>query len=248
MNELATLGTYNDTTLVFTHDKKINLTDMWRAADGTASQRPANWLDLEGTRNFLESLKEKLNVEKTYILEKTRGVGGGTWGHYQVALAYAKYLSPEFHIWCNEVVKERIETQGVPKEALHRFKIPQTLSEALRLAADQAHQLELQAPKVEAYDHFMDTDSVWNLMEGFKSIGLHPKLMINWCCFSGYLRRDRFRVLQAYMTHLTSGIFVKKIRTAKNGNFDQTLITQKGLDYFTRMIKNNEIPAEILVG
>lgn len=32
----------------------------------------------------------------------TRGRNGGTWGHWQVAVAYAKYLSPEFHIQWNE--------------------------------------------------------------------------------------------------------------------------------------------------
>ena len=29
--------------------------------------------------------------------------------HWQIALAYAKYLSPEFHMWCNTVVRERME-------------------------------------------------------------------------------------------------------------------------------------------
>lgn len=38
-----------------------------------------------------------------------RGKGGGTYAHWQLGLAYAKYLSPEFHICCNTVVRERME-------------------------------------------------------------------------------------------------------------------------------------------
>jgi hypothetical protein len=29
--------------------------------------------------------------------------------HWQIALAYAKYQSPEFHMWCNEVVRAHME-------------------------------------------------------------------------------------------------------------------------------------------
>lgn len=41
-------------------------------------------------------------------------------------------------------------------ESKQTFKIPQTLGEALQLAADQAKQLELQAPKVAFVDNLVD--------------------------------------------------------------------------------------------
>lgn len=81
---------------------------MWRAEDGKNSQRPVRWLAQIDTVKFLETLENKLKVPgKDFDLVTTKrgGTNPGTWGHYQVALAYAKYLSPEFHIWCNEVVK-----------------------------------------------------------------------------------------------------------------------------------------------
>jgi hypothetical protein len=42
-------------------------------------------------------------------LETEPGRNGGTWAHWQIALAYAKYLSPEFHMWCNTVVRAHME-------------------------------------------------------------------------------------------------------------------------------------------
>ena len=48
-----------------------------------------------------------------HIIRGTRGRSGATFAHWQIALAYAKYLSPEFHMWCNEVVREKME--GAPR-------------------------------------------------------------------------------------------------------------------------------------
>ena len=57
------------------------------------------------------------------------------------------------------------ESKAVRKSVLHKireleskqaFQIPQTLGEALQLAADQAKQLELQAPKVAFVDNLVD--------------------------------------------------------------------------------------------
>ena len=38
-----------------------------------------------------------------------RGRHGGTWAHWQLALPYARYLSPAFHLWCNTVVRAAME-------------------------------------------------------------------------------------------------------------------------------------------
>jgi len=56
------------------------------------------------------------------------------------------------------------------------IKIPKTYAEALRLAADQAELLELQAPKVEAYEKLMKTEKDMSITEASKHFMLHPKL------------------------------------------------------------------------
>lgn len=57
---------------------------------------------------------------------------------------------------------------GKPEEV---FQIPRTLSEALQLAADQAKQLELQAPKVEAFETYLETDGTMTFTEAAKALG-----------------------------------------------------------------------------
>jgi KilA-N domain len=43
-------------------------------------------------------------------VERKRGRhGGGTWAREQVGVAYAQYLSAEFYIWCNDIIRASAE-------------------------------------------------------------------------------------------------------------------------------------------
>ena len=94
----------------------LNLTDMWRAAGADPDRRPNDWLAIGATAEFVEHVAVVLNAAPTGIIQTARGRTGSTWGHWQIGLAYAKYLSPEFHMWCNTVVRERMEGKPAPSE------------------------------------------------------------------------------------------------------------------------------------
>ena len=68
--------------------------------------QPFEWLRLPVTERFVAEVTRKFETGKIPVLKSVRGRYGGAYAHWQIALAYAKYLSPEFHIWCNEVVKD----------------------------------------------------------------------------------------------------------------------------------------------
>lgn len=68
---------------------------------------------------------------------------------------------------------ERRSNQPVPI-----FQIPQTLGEALQLAADQAKQLELAAPKVAHYDKVVDRHTLLTATQVGQKIGLSA-IMLN---------------------------------------------------------------------
>jgi len=94
--------------------ERLNLTDMWRAAGADDSRRPSKWLEIDATREFVEYVASAQNVRQGDIIVGERGRNGSTWAHWQVGLAYAKYLSPEFHAWVNEVVRERMVGKPQP--------------------------------------------------------------------------------------------------------------------------------------
>ncbi len=92
---------------------------MWKATGSQHHKKPALWKQKRSAVEFIDSIAKKLGVSKDALLKIVLGRGDkvaqGTYAHWQIALAYAKYLSPEFHIWCNEGVvnggkKATIET------------------------------------------------------------------------------------------------------------------------------------------
>ncbi|NLS06278.1 KilA-N domain-containing protein [Rhizobium sp. P32RR-XVIII] len=89
----------------------LSLTDMWKAAGGEDARRPSDWLALSSTKEFREAVEATLDAGNPGIQVKRggRGVGGETFAHWQIGLAYAKYLSPDFHMWCNTQVRAVIE-------------------------------------------------------------------------------------------------------------------------------------------
>ena len=89
----------------------INATEMCRAF----GKRPAKWLELQSTIDFIDTISSVRNVDTSDLVVAKFGSpqnGGGTWMHEDVALEFARWLSPEFAIWCNDRVKELL-THGI---------------------------------------------------------------------------------------------------------------------------------------
>lgn len=92
----------------------LSLTDMWKASGSPSGRAPNDWRTLASTSEFADHVAIILNAGNSGndLFQSVRGGrSSGTWAHWQVALAYAKYLSPEFHMWCNQVVRERMEAR-----------------------------------------------------------------------------------------------------------------------------------------
>lgn len=84
----------------------ISLTDLYQIAqsEGLADgkRNPSDW-SREAGAQFIEFAAKLLNTRKTGIYKSTRGKGGGTFAHIQIALSYAEYLSPQFQAQVNDV-------------------------------------------------------------------------------------------------------------------------------------------------
>ena len=87
-------------------DGLINLTDLWKAhGDPNKRNHPNVFLRSNGTSDFVDKCAKSLKVDKNELLSIQRGSQGGTFAHWQIALAYAKWLSPEFHLQVNDVYR-----------------------------------------------------------------------------------------------------------------------------------------------
>ena len=91
----------------------VSLTDMWKASGSPKHKESWRWKTLPQTAEFMAKVS---NHVKSEVWKSGRGRhGGGTFAHKQIAIAYAKYLSPEFHMFVNEVFMEKMEEEANPE-------------------------------------------------------------------------------------------------------------------------------------
>jgi phage antirepressor YoqD-like protein len=120
--------------------------------------------------------------------------------------------------------------------------VPQSLSAALRLAADQADQIEAQqaqlaiaAPKVAALDRLTQADGSLCLTDAAKNLGMAPRKLTAWMSAEKWIfKRAGGAHWIAYQPRLQSGVLEHKPTTLTRPDgsekiTDQVRVTAKGL-------------------
>ncbi|MBG4448733.1 phage antirepressor [Pseudomonas aeruginosa] len=120
--------------------------------------------------------------------------------------------------------------------------VPQSLPEALRLAADLAernNQLQLtvaeQAPKVEALDRIATADGAMCITNAAKDLQVRPKDLFKWLQEHQWIyRRTGGSGWLAYQQRIQQGLLEHKVTTVERSDgsekvVEQVLVTAKGL-------------------
>ena len=75
------------------------------------NKQAKDWLKTQSTKEFILTLSEVKKILPSDLVQVINGDNGGTWMHEDVALEFARWLSPAFAIWCNDRIKELL-TKG----------------------------------------------------------------------------------------------------------------------------------------
>ena len=103
---------FNGFNVSFRSDAYINAT----AIAKQFGKRPVDYLKIDSTQRYISALAQKISEVKKITLKEIQLVivkkGGnvaesGTWLHPKLAIDFARWLSPEFAVWCDEQI-ERI--------------------------------------------------------------------------------------------------------------------------------------------
>lgn len=81
----------------------LSLTDLWKEAGSDPSNNPSEWQRLPTSTSFITAVCKVLNMGKSHIIKSSRGKGGGTFAHPQIAAEYAQYLDPKLAVYVNEL-------------------------------------------------------------------------------------------------------------------------------------------------
>lgn len=166
-------------------------------------KRPIDWMQNQQTKDFLNELSKVRKSTLTDLVQVTKGgTNPGTWFHEDVALEFARWLSPQFAIWCNDRIKElmRYGMTATPqtidniladpdnairiltalKEERKKNKLLEDQNHVyqsehrrlVRIQHEQVELLEAQAPKVEYADNILNSATTYTTTQIAKELGL----------------------------------------------------------------------------
>ena len=154
-------------------------------------KEPKHWLLNQSTRDFIQALSEVRNLTSADLVKVTKGgVEQGTWMHEDVALEFARWLSPAFAIWCNDRIKELMKT-GVATVSNDDEAIAyamQVLQKRLEQARQEKAMLEQQnlyltneikeqAPKVQYVDTVLQSVNTYSANLIAKEMGMSAETL-----------------------------------------------------------------------
>jgi anti-repressor protein len=201
------------------------------------TKQPADWLKLESAKELIQAVSNSEDSHRLEAVVSKSGRYGGTFAHELIAVEYAGWISPSFRIKVNQTFIDF--RKGLVQTAQPAFVIPQTLHDALRLAADlaetnakQAVQIAVMEPKADFHDRVTQSQDLLTIREAAKLLRTGERRLF------GFLRREGMLMASnlPIQTFMDRGLF-RLVETPWTDQFGRarisvkTCLTQKGLVY-----------------
>ena len=194
-NSVNQIFQYNGSPITFQKGDSVmvNATEMAKPFGKLAK----DWLSNKSTKEFLSTLSSVRTIPLTALVEIKQGGNKeqGTWMHEDVAMEFARWLSPAFAIWCNDRIKELLTigmtaTQPTleqmidnPDLVIHlATQLKQEREERAKLEAQteqqqvtikiQTEEIKKSAPKVSYYDNHLQSVNTLTSTQVAKQIGM----------------------------------------------------------------------------
>lgn len=241
---------YNGTDITFLSgngDVMVNATEMAKPF----GKQPSDWTKTKSSQEFIDSLSAVRNILRTDLMRVIQGGSmQGTWMHEDVAMEFARWLSPTFAIWCNDRIKELLKygmtaTQPTLEAMVNNPDL--VIGLAQKLKEEREHKAKLQAendklrPKAELMDKVMDTDQKIDVGQAAKILQLPfgRNTLFQKLREKGVFFSNRNEPKQEYIKR---GYFDMKEKWIERDNHDgfmvvKVLVTQKGLDFIANLFE-----------
>ena len=250
---------YNGFDITFNQGREvlINATEMAKPFGKT----PKDWIRTNQSQNFINSLSSVRQICPSLLVQVYKGKSSdfqqGTWMHEDVALEFARWLSPRFAIWCNDRIKELLKygITGSKEAIMDIIANPSNaiaILEALQKEREQndvlhhkakiqAAELKKQAPKVEYVDNVLLSNNTYTFTQMAKELNMTSALAL-----SNILKENGviFRQSGQWMLKAKySGKGLTKTRThtyresnGRRGTSSITVWTEKGRAFLHRIL------------
>lgn len=236
----------------------VNATEMAKPFGKTTK----DWLRTEASKEFINTLSAVRQISLTDLVRVVQGGVSqeqGTWMHEDVAMEFARWLSPAFAIWCNDRIKELMQVGFTATPATLEAMIANpdlvigmaTQLKQLRAENEEKQRkIEADAPKVLFAEAVETSDSVCLVGElakilkqnGIKNMGQNR--LYKWLRSHCYLGNKGDNYNLPTQKAMDLGVF----KVIKGKRIDQytggvivtrtAKVTTKGLKYFINKFMN----------
>ena len=108
-----------------------------------------DWLRLKTTTEFTDALSADMQIPISALIQVVKGGNNeqGTWMHEDIALEFARWLSPTFAIWCNKRIKELLQygmtaTQPTLEQMINNPDLVISLATQLKSEREEKQRIE----------------------------------------------------------------------------------------------------------
>lgn len=247
---------YKGTQISFSNGENlmINATEMAQSF----GKQPIFWLNNQSTKDYLNELSKLRNLSLADLVQVTKGGNNpGTWMHEDVALEFARWLSPAFAIWCNDRIKELLRTgvTTISNDDEVIAKAMQVLNQRLEASriererleyqnTQNTEQLKISAPKVQYYDQVLQSKSTYTTTQIAKELGMSAETL------NKILKEKNIQYRQSGQWVLMAKFQNKgftstrthtytSATTGETGTSMLTVWTEKGREFIRTTIKSN---------
>lgn len=230
------------------------------------NKRPGDFLKTKRTKEFISELAAVKKIVATDLVQVVNGDNGGTWMHEDVAMEFARWLSPKFAIWTNDRIKELLK-EGVTvasdddeviahamdvlsrrlEEKKRQLQIAESTIEAQTLQLqDQQREIATLTPMADYTRDVLQSTSTFTLTQVSKDLNLRSVyILINFCRDKGILYKQSGQWMP---TSKFSGKGFFETRTAKYVKADNTIgtslstvVTEKGRVFLRSMMEKGGV-------
>lgn len=196
------------------------LNDCHRASGMSETKRPSNWIRTQLSKDLVNEIEVSSNMSAplnivTDGLNEDRGI----YAVKELVYAYAMWISPVFQL---QVIRAYDALVSQPQ-----FQIPQTLPDALRLAADQAEEISILQPKADGYDLLTDANGSLCLTDAAKNLKIKRIDLINYLNRYGWIYKRRAEDNWiGYQDKIDQGLLWHKVDELPRTNGEIKIVTQ----------------------
>lgn len=223
---------------------RYSLNDLHRAAGGEQRHQPRYFLANQQTIELIAELGDSGNP----LSVQRGGADQGTYAAKELVYAYAMWISAAFHLRVIRAYDALVTRQADPLAALSD---PATLRTLLLDYGNRVlqleHQVQEQAPKVEALDRIASARGALCLTDAAKALQVRRTDLIQWMQQHTWIYKRQGTAWLPYQPRVASGMLTLKVVTRGEGAeerlYDQVLVTPKGLARLGELLAKERLSA-----